>query len=602
MALPVSNKWKEAIKGQFRYPGYLRVVLTVAPPGMREGAVATTDFTEAITDKKWMTDGNDDPKEPVATFERNRWRGDGSQYLASTKQALNRSLEWWSNTVHFDEQHPITIRLDFDVPYSIPGLYISWDTETDSWPTDWVVEGFNVYGASIGTYHITNTKSSEEYTPAEFNDIKAMELTINKWSKEHWRVRINEIVFGLYLRMDNDMITNADFSASAPLTAEDLPTFTLSFVINNYDKSFDPKLRVGYSKYLAQRQQVKVQWGFEVAYGEVEWMDSWPMYLNAWAVPSDNPQVSMEACSRNDFITNDYILGLYDGQPHNFYDLAEHILENSGIIHEEDLEIPWELTTALRNFSTRAPVPIAAANANLQLIANACCCIYDTNPINGFVRIRNSVVNTDYEVTTMQQLGDPAYEILDRLKSIKVGVHSFSPKPEPQEVYKTELELSGATILEARFNSGYIVNSPQVSATNATVSVVATYARAMILRVTPTNKSVDVVITITGIVVEESTTMIQTYNDPEVANGLEIEVDNELITEMAVVHYITDYLVAYYKRRNHLSVPYLGYPELELGDRLAVPTTYGQSDGDIVGLKLTFNGGFDGTLSVVAKE
>lgn len=602
MALPVSLNWKEAIKAQFRYPGYLRVVLTVAPPGMREGAVPTTEYTEPITDIDSIVDGNDDAREPAATFELNRWKGDGSQYLLSQKTELNRALEWMSNTVHFDATKPILIHIDFDQPYSIPGLYIIWDTETGSYPTDWEVEGYNVYGTSIGVYHITQTSSNEEYTEAEFNDIKAMDIRINSWSKDEWRVRINEIIFGLYLKLDNDRILSSEFNASAPLTAEDLPTFNLSMTISNYDHDFDPKLQTGYSKYFAQRQQVKVQWGFDVAHGQREWMDAWPMYLNAWDVPADNPQVKLEACSRLDFITTDYIQGQYDGEAHNLYDLADHVLRNSGIIQEQDTEIPWELDSALSNFSTRAPVPIAASNQILQLIANAACHLYDTNPINGYVRLREAVIPTTYEVTMAQQLGDPAYKIIDRLKSIKIGLHSFSPKSETSEVYKTEMVMTSAKRVTAYFNSGYIVDSPQVVATNATVTIVVQYARALVMDVAPNSSGATVTVVIAGTVVEESTSMIETYNNPEVANGLEVEVDNELVTEMDMLQHISDFLVSYYTRRNHLTIPYLGYPELELGDTVAVPTTYGQSDGDIVGLKLTFNGGFNGTLNVVAKE
>lgn len=599
MALPVSTKWKEAIKAQFRYPGHVRVVLTVAPPGMREGATPSTSYTETITTTEQLTDGESNTREPVASFETDRWIGDGSMYLPSEIASQNADMEWWSNTAGYSSNSPVVINLTFDVPYTIPGLYIIWDTETDSWPSDWKIAGYDVYGDLIHEYHITDTNSSESYTDAPFDDIKSMKLTFNAWSKPGWRVRINEITFGLYVGLNNDVVQSAEFSASAPLTAEDLPTYSYSMVINNYDKSFDPKLQEGYSKYLAQRQQVKMQWGFETDHGKVEWMDVWPMYLYEWAIPSDAPEVQLTAGSRNDFITNDYIAGQYDGQKHNFYDIAVHILQNSGIIKETNDELPWEIDTALKTIYTRAPMPISATNSLLQLIANACSCIYDTNPINGFVRLRKSVVDTDYEIGTQQQLGDPAFEIQDRLKSLRVGVHTFRESTAVEEQYKAELLLPSATRIEAHFNN--IVVEPQVSATNATVSIVATYARAMVLDVTPTSASSMVTITVNGKMVEESTTFIETYNNPEVANGLEIEVDNALITEMETVNALTNFLVAYYGRRNHLKIPYLGYPELEIGDRIEVPNTYGQSDGDIVGLSLSFNGGFSGTLDIIAE-
>jgi hypothetical protein len=69
---------------------------------------------------------------------------------------------------------------------------------------------------------------------------------------------------------------------------------------------------------------------------------------------------------------------------------------------------------------------------------------------------------------------------------------------------------------------------------------------------------------------------------------------------METATYLANYLVSYFSRRNHLSIPYLGYPELEVGDRVDVPTTYGDDSGDIVSTKLSFNGGFSGTLDIVS--
>ena len=247
-------------------------------------------------------------------------------------------------------------------------------------------------------------------------------------------------------------------------------------------------------------------------------------------------------------------------------------------------------------------MPIAATNALLQLIANATGHTLDTNLRNGYIRIKQPVADTDYSVGVAQQMGDPAFEIQDRLKSIKIGLHSFSPSDKTSEVYKTELILDGATEITCHFNSNKIVQNPSALVENATFQVVATYARAMILKITPTLTGRPVTITIAGEVIEESVTMLEVYNDPEVAGGIEVEVDNELITEVETAAHLANYLVGYYKRRNHMSVPYLGYPELEAGDRIDIPTNYGADRGDVVSAKLTFNGGFNGTLKVISTK
>jgi hypothetical protein len=331
-------------------------------------------------------------------------------------------------------------------------------------------------------------------------------------------------------------------------------------------------------------------------------MEPWPLYLSGWSIPADSQEVTLTAQSRLGFMDTEYNKGVYDGQKHNMYDLTIHILENSNILREINPEIPWEIAETLKNFYTRAPMPIAATNTLLQLIANATGHTLDTNLRNGYIRMRQPVNETDYSVGVIQQLGDPSFEIQDRLKSVKVGLHSYSPKGETSEVYKTELVLSGPTEITCYFNSGDIVRNPSASAVNASIEVGATYARAMTLKVAPTNPNEVVTITISGEIIEESVTMLEMFNDPDVARGVEVEVDNELITEVETASYLANYLVSYYKRRNHMNINYLGYPELEAGDRLDVPTNYGEDRGDIVSAKLTFNGGFNGTLKVISTK
>lgn len=601
MALNVSNQWKNSIKSQFRYPGYLKVLLALVPDEIRESAHVSSSQTEKITSTVQLTDGVSAGREPVATFERNRWPGDGTQYLPSLTASGNPEIEWWSNTVHFDEANPIELLFEFDHVFSFAGLFITWDTETNSWPTDWEVVGYGLDNTEQ-TYRITNTNSADGFAETPMDNVTRVRMRIFKWSVPDWRVRINEVTFGTYLNFSNDNINKADLSLAVSPTMEELPTCQFSFTFSNYDKSFDPQLQNGYAKYLARKQLLKAQWGFETEYGNIEWMDPWPLYLNGWQIPANSPEVTLTAHSRLSFMDTEYIKGVYDGQKHNMYDLAIHVLENSNILRETNYEIPWEVAQTLKNFYTRAPMPISATNALLQLIANATGHTLDTNLRNGYIRIRPPVTETDYTVGTAQQLGDPSFEIRDKLKSVKVGLRSYSPVGEVSEVYKTELMLTDISEITCYFNSDKIVKDPVVQSTNAYVQTIATYARACVLRIEPIVYGQPVTITITGELIEESVTMLEMYNDPKVPRGIEVEVDNELITEVETAAHVANYLVSYYKRRNQMNVSYLGYPELEAGDRISIPTNYGEDTGDIVSAKLTFNGGFSGTLKVISTK
>jgi len=603
MSLKVSDQWKEAIKGQFRYPGYLRVFLTLVPDEMRKKISINTNKTESITSTAQLTDSISESREPVATFEQNRWLGDGSQYLPSLTTSNNQEIEWWSNTVHFSEENPIELTFAFSNIVSFAGLNVAWDTETDSWPTDWEVIGLkdNVIKKR---YRITTTSSSDEFNEIPMNDINSVNIKIYKWSKPNWRVRINEITFGNNLVFSNDQIVKADFTASASPIMDELPTCQLSFTFGNYENEFDPKLQEGYSKYLTNKQLVKAQWGFETSYGQIEWMDPWPLYLSGWKVPFDSKEVTLTAQSRLDFLDTPYIKGVYDPFPVSMYDLACEVLNNSGIIRERTNEIPWDVSYNITKFWTRAPLPMLSSKELLQLIANATGYVLDTDLRNGYVRIRPPVITTDCTMDTSQQLGDPSYEFKDNLKSIKIGKYSYNVSDTREEVYKSEIVLNTTTDVTCFFNSDQIVDSPKVTVTGGSFKKKGTYARAMILRIKPDREGQynEITITIKGYVVEKSVTMLETYNDPKVSKGLEIEIDNELITERETVTLLTEILLRYYKRRTRISIPYVGYPEIEAGDRINISTNYGDSTVDVLSAKLSFNGGFNGTLETLSTD
>lgn len=599
MAIAVSTKWKEAIQAQFRYPAYIKLQLSVQPPGLREGVQTSTDATESITSVYTMIDGKQNYAEPVATFEQDRWLGDGSMYLPSTTPAKNKPMEWWSNTCDFSS---VSLTFTFDKAYSIPGLFVAWDTETNSWPTNLTVDGYKSDGTKIGSYTITSINSVEGYFDSAFDDCRKVVLTIHKWSMLNWRVRINEIVFGLHMRFSNDDIPSATLNASSKLLSSELPKLGVNLSINNYDKTFDPMLEEGYAKYLTERQLASLSWGFDVDGKNVEWMEPWPLYLSAWKIPADSPTVELTTVSRLSFLTDDYTKGVYTGSTRTFKAMALTVLQNSGIIKNSDNETPWMLDDILSTLYTRAPEPEEATNSVLQLIANATGCILDNDPETNYVRFRSACVDGGYTIDKLQQMGDPAYTIADRLKSVSVGLRTFSQRSASEKVYSFEGHIAGSRVLNVKFDSNAIVMNPVATVSGATITSEVYYARRAVITIVAAASGADVVLTINGNIVDESTTFIQTYDNPDIGSGVIVKVDNPLITEMDTLTRVAEITKNYYLRRKSIKVDYTGYPELETGDTLGFNTNYGAFDADVEGLTLEFNGGFNGTLSAVTRE
>lgn len=586
----VSAAWKNAIQQQFRFPAYARLKIALTPAGLREGATGSATNTESITSAQKAVDGAFDVAYPVATFERNRWVGDGSMYLPSENTALNRDMGWWSSNLTATPRSVLTFQ--FDAAYTIPGIHAIWDSETNTWPTSVIVRGTTLNDGVV-EYIINNINSSTALLETPFTDVTKIELTINGWSNPRWRARIAELMFGLYVEYDNDHITSATMLSKASPIASEMPLLESEITFANYDDEFDPTFQSGTAEYLTRRQRATLQWGFNTDCNTVEWMPAQPLYLSEWTIPADEKEVKFKLVSRFAFLTNEYIMGTYSGYTRTFRDLAYEVLMNSGIIKTSTTEIPWELDAFMNTLETRAPAPVAPVNAVLQLIAGASGCMLDINPVNNFVRFRRALPESGYTIAQMQQLGDPAIKFDDRLKSIKIGLYTFLAHDNLEEVYRFEGVTTEETVLEVEYNGGHIVSHPTATIQGATIVSQVFYARRAVVKV---SAGQNVVLTINGIIVEESTTFVTTYENEYVPEGLEIVIDNPLITEMATLNVVSDTIKNYYLQRKTFDVPYIGYPELEVGSQVGLQTNYGEFTGNISELQLSFNGGFTGKV------
>lgn len=600
MAIPVSTEWKNAIKAQFRYPAYMKVTMSVTPPGLREGEQVTATNTESIASVAAIADNDFNNIEPVATFEPDRWVGSGEMYLPSENPAKNKPIGWWNNNGNFTQE---TLTFIFDKPYTIPGVYAIWDSESNSWPTDLLVIGYSANNTIITAYSVKSINSSDGFFDAPFTDVKKVIIQINAWSKPGWRCRVAELMFGIYIKLDNNKLSSATMQASSSLLASELPKLDLKFSVHNYDRSFDPSLKDGYAKYFTERQKVDVTFGFDVGKGNVQWLSPWPVYLSAWSIPADSQIVDIATTSRLSFLTNTFRDGVYTGATRTFKEMALKVLNNSGIIKNSDSETPWELDPILDTLKTKAPEPEMAVNAILQLIANATGCVMSINPVNNAVRFKyDKPTVSDYSITKMQQLGDPAFKIADRLKSIKVGLRTYKAKSASEQVYSFSEKVAGTKVLEVSFGSKGFVTNPSATITGATIQSQVYRAKGAVITIVAPAAGAQVDLTITGIVVEESVTYIETYNDASIDSGVMITVNNPLITEIETLNVVAEVTKNYYLRRKTLTAPYIGYPELEIGDLISYDTNYGAFDADTTALTMQFNGGFTGTISGRVRE
>ena len=595
MGLPTSAEWAAQIKQPFREQGYLRYVVKVVPPGLREGALIVASETHPITDADAIIDDATDAIEPIATFESGRWIGDGSQYLASSSPAENAAIDWWDNQVVHSDVEPSELTVTFDQPYSIPGIYGVWDTQTNSWPTVLRISGYDALDVLLDEYVITSITQSEQYIDAPFENCQSIIFSIEGWSQPNWRARVAEIMFGLYLEFKNN-IAGAETTESVSFTGEELPVSRATLTVGNFYQEYDPLLVAGYSKYLLPKQRARSRWGFKLPSG-VEHLSEQDKFIVETRIESDQSTFQITFGSQLDFLTEDFFQDTYTGASRTFETLAELVLDNVGLLTNFDGEIAYGLSTTLAGLSSTAPLPFDAANVILQLIAQATCTVLTTDPITGFIQLKDvdDPVRVPYSVTETPLLSNPGIVVNDVVRSIKVDVYTYTAAAQTSQAAKSELILSAASDIEIEYSGVFKTCSNAI--TNGTVNSVTYYARKAFLRVTPTNPALPVVVTISGYEVVQTKTTVQTYRNVLVEKGLDIIVENELVTNMATADAISAFLLDYHSKQQDVGFTYTGYPEVVGGDALSLTSKYGNAAGDVLEHTLTFNGGWHGTIT-----
>ena len=592
--IPVSTKWKEAIREQFRYQGYLSVTLQVTPPGLMEGLTIDTASTDDNSVKESLVDEYPGTVTPYATLEHGRWKLDGSYDLLSRDTVTQ---DWWSTPLVDSGKELI---FTFDKAYSIPGIYIEWDVVNHTYPANVVITGYDNSGFETYSFTITDIISATGFIEIPMDNVRKVVVLIKEWSKPRWRVRINEILFGLYAKYDsinNGRVMSAKSVDSTSPLGKTLPVHTFSVSLRNTDMEFDPSLQTGMSKYLATRQLIKYRWGFTTSYGQVEWTPSLVYFMDSFSIPKDQRNVQLIASSRLAFLTNKVGDVPYDASERTFYDIADSVLRNSNVLKVTN-ETPWVLSETLKNFHTNAPLPNLAVNVVLQYLSSASGVPLWINPVNGYIMLSEFVDSEQHIVDFTSSQGDPAVEIQDTLRSISIGVSTYTlNNSEKVQIAKVSQKYSGDNVITVNYTEDYAVNVT-CSITGATLvefSPYSTYAR---VRFTAPESDTEVTVVLNGNVVTRNDAVIESYRNINIDVGLDVSIENPFITNTERLDELTGVLVDWYTKPNQLKVPYLGYPELATGDSVDLSTIYGDSVSTVLNNTIDFNGGFNGTVQL----
>lgn len=253
----------------------LRAVIDIISPDIVFGAGETSgqipwSKPEQLHDKVF---GN---PAKYATLERDRWALDGTWDLLPDDPAQTVGQMGYIGSVLSGADGtfatPPWVELQFSGVSVLQACSVYFpDNAYDGLPEDFTVEvkqGGTAYHTRTYTGNTAPSVSLEGFT---VNNPDAIRVTVTKWSRPSRRMRVVEIVPGVYEGWDGGMIAEFNVKQQGNIAATALPYGTCTLKIDNLSRRFEPRSKNGIFQSIEERQGIDISLGVRLADGTDEY-------------------------------------------------------------------------------------------------------------------------------------------------------------------------------------------------------------------------------------------------------------------------------------------------------------------------------------------
>ncbi|MBD5098287.1 MAG: hypothetical protein HDT35_01840 [Clostridiales bacterium] len=272
-----SDTYQEAIVADGRRM-HVKAVVDIEDPDMVQGEVTSVEQEPGISRPEQVWDKNFALNAHYASMEPNRWILDGS-YILRPEDAATR--DWEAGLVGAvlsgeDGVFPVPqwAQIDFQNVGVLQACAVAFSDRLE----DGVAVDFTVEVISEGVaYHTTtvtgNTKSHVSIIGFRVNRPDTIRVTVTRWSLPGRRMRVVEIVPGVYEIWTGREIEKSGLTVKmqGDPSCVTLPYGTASITMDNESRRFDPRTKDGIFLMLEDRQGIELYMGPELPDGTVEY-------------------------------------------------------------------------------------------------------------------------------------------------------------------------------------------------------------------------------------------------------------------------------------------------------------------------------------------
>ena len=200
---------------------------------------------------------------PYATLEPNRWALNGVfRIFPDSNGQLTDQAGFLGSQLSGDEgvfSPAVWVEEQFSNVSILQACSVYFPTaEWDGYPVDFTVE-VKQGGTAYYTKTVTgNTKSQISLDGFTVNYPDAIRVTVTKWSMPGRRLRVVEIVPGIYEEWDGGIIAEFSLKHQADVSCATLPYGTCTIKMDNLDRRFEPRNKNGVFLSIEERQGIDV--------------------------------------------------------------------------------------------------------------------------------------------------------------------------------------------------------------------------------------------------------------------------------------------------------------------------------------------------------
>lgn len=268
--IQTSEAFREAIVGSPRRME-LFVIVDISDPD--KVMLPTTSSGEAPWSKKEQLHDFELSAPPrYATGERGRWLGDGTFDLSPDDYALPDEMGYAGNILSgpdgsFSEPFP-WVQLNFSGVRILQATSAFFSEDpVDGVPCDFTVA---IYAGTqlVWSQEIEgNTESAVQFKGFTVYDPTAIRLTVRKWSLPSRRVRLVEIITGLFERWTGSDLASFNATLQGQFSCLSLPYGSVNLSMDNADKRFEPRKKDSIFQSIEERQAIDMYIGCQTSLG-----------------------------------------------------------------------------------------------------------------------------------------------------------------------------------------------------------------------------------------------------------------------------------------------------------------------------------------------